>query len=274
MAQTSEPHVLDQPWRVWASIAVMGIVLVGILLGVIIIPVVQGWRAGIDPYTAICRAIGILPGSPARQQIVDRTPPTPVSQVVWTPEVLQILAEAKPERGHAKVQEVCVSCHGEQGVSVGPEFPHLAGQSGAAIYKQLNDYRTGSRTHQLMTDIAKALDKDMIADVAAYYAGRPKRNPNPVTLAPSPPAIIRMVELGDPSRNIPPCAACHRAGSGGPIETPILAEQGEEYLVAQLKAYASGERRNDIYGRMRFIAARLTDDEISGLARYYRAGFK
>ena len=274
MAETSEPHVLDQPWRVWAAISIMGIVLVGVLLGVIIIPVVQGWSAGIDPYTAICRALGILPGSPARQQIVDRTPATPVSQVVWTSDVLQILAEAKPERGHAKAQEVCVSCHGEQGISVAPEFPHLAGQSGAAIYKQLNDYRTGSRTHQLMTDIAKALDKDMIADVAAYYAGRPKRNPNPVTLAESPPSIVRMVELGDPSRNIPPCAACHRPGSGGPIETPILAEQGDEYLVAQLKLYATGERRNDVYGRMRFIAAQLTEAEISGLARYYRAGFK
>jgi cytochrome c553 len=274
VAETSEPHVLDQPWRVWATISIMGIVLVGVLLGVIIIPVVQGWSAGIDPYTAICRALGILPGSPARQQIVDRTPATPVSQVVWTSDVLQILAEAKPERGQAKAQEVCVSCHGEQGVSAAPEFPHLAGQSGAAIYKQLNDYRTGSRTHQLMTDIAKALDKDMIADVAAYYAGRPKRNPNPVTLAESPPSIVRMVELGDPSRNIPPCAACHRPGSGGPIETPILAEQGEEYVVAQLKLYASGERRNDVYGRMRFIAAQLTEAEISGLARYYRAGFK
>jgi cytochrome c553 len=150
----------------------------------------------------------------------------------------------------------------------------LAGQSGAAIYKQLHDYRTGSRTHQLMTEIAKALDKDMIADVAAYYAGRPKRNPNPVTLAESPPSIVRMVEQGDPSRNIPPCAACHRPGSGRPIETPILAEQGDEYLVAQLKLYASGERRNDVYGRMRFIAAQLTEAEISGLARYYRAGFK
>jgi cytochrome c553 len=274
VAETSEPHVLDQPWRVWAAISIMGIVLVGVLLGVIIIPVVQGWSAGIDPYTAICRALGILPGSPARQQIVDRTPATPVSQVVWTSDVLQILAEAKPERGHAKAQEVCVSCHGEQGISVAPEFPHLAGQSGAAIYKQLNDYRTGSRTHQLMTDIAKALDTDMIADVAAYYAGRPKRNPNPVTLAESPPSIVRMVELGDPSRNIPPCAACHRPGSGGPIETPILAEQGDEYLVAQLKLYATGERRNDVYGRMRFIAAQLTEAEISGLARYYRAGFK
>ena len=136
-----------------------GIVLSGVLLGVLIIPVVQGRSDGIDAYTAICRALGILPGSPARQQIVDRTPPTPVSQVVWTPGVLQILADAKPERGRAKAQEVCVACHGEQGVSVAPEYPNLAGQSGAAIYKQLSDYRTGSRTNQLMTDIAKALDE-------------------------------------------------------------------------------------------------------------------
>ena len=270
----SEPHVLDQPWRIWASVAVIGIVLSGVLLGVIIIPVVQGRSAGLDAYTAICRALGILPGSPARQQISDRSPPSPVSQVTWTPDVLQILANAKPERGRAKVLEVCVSCHGEQGVSVAPEFPHLAGQSGAAIYKQLLDYRTSSRTHQLMTDIAKALEEPAIADVAAYYAAQPKRNPNPDTLAESPAAIVRLVELGDPSRNIPPCAACHRPGSGGPIETPILSEQGRDYIVLQLKMYASGERRNDVYGRMRTIAAKLTPTEIDGLAAYYRAGFR
>jgi cytochrome c553 len=269
-----EPRVLDQPWRMWASIAVLAIVLSGVVLGVLIIPVVQGRSDGIDAYTAICRALGILPGSPARQQIPDRTPPTPVSQVVWTPGILQILADAKPERGRAKAQEVCVACHGEQGVSVSPEFPNLAGQSGAAIYKQLNDYRTGSRTNQLMTGIAKALDEATLADVAAYYAAQPKRNPNPTTLADAPAEIVRLVELGDPNRNIPPCAACHRPGSGGPIETPILAEQGQEYIALQLKMYASGERRNDVYGRMRTIAARLTPAEINGLAAYYRAGFK
>jgi hypothetical protein len=85
MANHSDPHVLDQPWRIWATIAVVGILLGGILLGVIIIPIVQGRAAGIDAYTAICRAMGILPGSPAQRQPVDRTPPTPVSQVVWTP---------------------------------------------------------------------------------------------------------------------------------------------------------------------------------------------
>jgi cytochrome c553 len=276
MAHTSESesHALDQPWRIWASVAIFGIMVSGIVLGVVIIPVVQGRSDGIDAYTAICRALGILPGSPARQQVTDRSPPAPVSQVVWTPDLLQILANAKPERGRAKAQEVCVACHGEQGVSAAPEYPHLAGQSGAAIYKQLNDYRTGSRTHQLMTDIAKALDEPTLADVAAYYAAQPKRNLNLKTLAESPPAIVHLVELGDPSRNIPPCAACHRPGSGGPIEAPILAEQGQEYIVRQLKLYASGERRNDVYGRMRTIAAKLTPGEIDGLAAYYRAGFR
>src|SRR3954463_12005756 len=270
----SEPHVLDQPWRIWASVAVVGILVAGIILGVLVIPIVQGRGAGLDAYTAICRALGILPGSPAQVQIVDRTPPTPVSQVVWTSDVLQVLSTANVERGRAKVVEVCVSCHGETGVSVAPDFPHLAGQSGAAIYKQLHDYKTGSRSHELMTNVAKGLDDATVADVAAYYAAQPKRNPNLSTLANAPTNIVQLVELGDPNRNVPPCAACHRPGSGGPIETPILSEQGDNYLALQLKNYAAGERRNDVYGRMRSIASKLTEAEIKGLASYYRAGFR
>jgi cytochrome c553 len=54
----------------------------------------------------------------------------------------------------------------------------------------------------------------------------------------------------------------------------VLAEQYSEYLIQQLKLYSSGERRNDVYARMRLIASRLTEDEIKGLAGYYRAGFR
>jgi cytochrome c553 len=270
----ADPSVLDQRWRVWSSIVVLAIVLSGILLGVLLIPIVQGRSVGIDAYTAICRALGLQAGSPARPQPSSPAPATPVSQVVWTPEVLQILARADVERGRAKVQEVCIACHGETGVSVSPDIPNLAGQSGAAVYKQLSDYRSGSRAHPLMTEIAKALDEAVIPDVAAYYAGQPQRNPNPATLAASPAPIVRLVELGDPRRNIPPCAACHRAGAGGPIEAPVLAEQRSEYLIDELKAYASAKRRNDVYARMRTIAAKLTDAEIQGLAGYYAAGFR
>jgi cytochrome c553 len=275
LPESPESHRPDRDslWRIWPSVAVLLIILTGALLGVLIIPIVQGRSAGVDAFTAICRALGILPGSPALPRIVDRTPPTPVSQVVWTPGVLQVLADAKPDRGHAKVQEVCSACHGEQGVSVSPDYPNLAGQSGTAIYKQLNDYHTGSRTNQFMTNVAQALDAATIADVAAYYAGQPMRNPNPATLG-APDAIVELVELGDPNRNIPPCAACHRHGAGGPIDAPVLSEQRQEYLTSQLKMFASGERRNDVYGRMRTIAAKLTDSEIDGLAAYYRAGLR
>lgn len=270
----AEPHVLDQPWRIWATIAVMTILLLGVILGMLVIPVLQGRAAGLDAFTAICRALGIQAGSPAQQQPAAGVPSAPVSQVVWTPDILQVLARGDPARGRAKVQEVCFACHGEQGISTAPNIAHLNGQSGAAIYKQLHDYRSGSRINELMTQIAKDLDEALFPDVAAYYGGQPKRNPNPATLADAPPAIIQLVELGDPNRNIPPCAACHRAGAGGPIETPLLTEQGADYLAAQLQLYAKGERRNDVYGRMRTIAARLSPQEIQGLSRYYAAGFR
>ena len=43
---------------------------------------------------------------------------------------------------------------------------------------------------------------------------------------------------------------------------------------SQLKMFASGQRRNDVYGRMRAIAAKLKDSEIKELSAYYRAGLR
>jgi cytochrome c553 len=44
--------------------------------------------------------------------------------------------------------------------------------------------------------------------------------------------------------------------------------------VLQLKMYAAGDRRNDVYGRMRAIAAKLTEAEINGLTAYYHADLR
>ena len=91
------------------------------LLGVLIIPVVQGRSAGIDAYTAICRALGILPGSPA-QPAAQRTARRPLRFRRWSGRRMscKFSPTPTPERGRAKVQEVCVACHGEQGVSIVP----------------------------------------------------------------------------------------------------------------------------------------------------------
>jgi cytochrome c553 len=68
-----------------------------------------------------------------------------------------------------------------------------------------------------------------------------------------------------------PAAPRHGAHAGGPIEMPTLAGQRQEYLTAQLNAFAKGDRHNDIYNRMRGIAAKLRKDEIEKLAEYYAA---
>jgi cytochrome c553 len=61
----------------------------------------------------------------------------------------------------------------------------------------------------------------------------------------------------------------HGFNSGGPIETPWLSQQKKEYLASQLHAFKSGDRRNDIYTRMRSIASKLSEREADALATFY-----
>jgi cytochrome c553 len=81
--------------------------------------------------------------------------------------------------------------------------------------------------------------------------------------------IVTLVDLGDPKRGLPACSSCHSVNSGGPIETPVISGQREEYIFAQLRAFARGARSNDVYRRMRSVASKLTDAEMLLLARFY-----
>ena len=51
-----------------------------------------------------------------------------------------------------------------------PELPSLVGQSPAAIYKQLFDYRTGARVHPQMTQVARQLALPDLASSAETVA--------------------------------------------------------------------------------------------------------
>lgn len=260
----------DRRWSVTTSLALVGIIAFSVFVGVIALPIAQAPNAGIDAWTAICRALGVQAGTPAQPQPPFDAKAQPVSLVRWSPKTLQILASADPKPGAAVAGAVCVNCHGERGFSASGDYPHLAGQSAEAIYKQLDDYRTGARFNPQMTPVARQLTDDQLAQVAVYFA----RFGDPTGLGsrwPVPdPDIERLTHRGDPSRAIAPCESCHARGSGGPIETPVLWGQRSEYLYAQLKAYASGQRQNDVYRRMRDIASRLSDEEMQHLAAYYQ----
>jgi cytochrome c553 len=265
----------DAPWRARAAGAVVVAVAVGSLLGFVLVPAGQKSGAHLGMEQAMERAAGLAPGSPAVPQPVSTASAFPVSTVSWSPEVMKILASGRSERGAAIAAQTCAACHGDKGLSQsmapGPIFPSLAGQSAYAIYKQLHDFQSGARTNPMMTPVSQTLSENDLANVAAYYADASKEYTAlgaRQTIGDTD-EIEQLATEGDSRRRLPACLACHVNNSGGPIETPVITGQSADYLLTQLNAFASRQRRNDVYGRMRDVAGKLTPQERSSLARYF-----
>ncbi len=267
MPQELEPF--DRLWRNWTLGLLLAFLFAMALVGFVILPIIQGGPAGLDALTAIARSVGVEAGSPAARQPVSVTKAEPVSTVAWTPQVIDRLRHPDRQRGASIAANACASCHGESGISTDPQFPHMAGQSAYAIYKQLHDFKNGARRNEIMASVVQGLDDAQMVDVAAHFSALTKGARDPRTETSDDPELLRLVEYGYTNRGLPACASCHGAHVGGPVETPTITGQREVYLLAQLKAFASGERRNDIYARMRDIAAKLRNDEVEKLARFY-----
>ncbi|WP_374088468.1 cytochrome c [Methylomicrobium lacus] len=164
----------------------------------------------------------------------------------------------------------CQECHGVDGNSGDPRIPNHAGQHAGYLAKQLFDFQTGTRQHEVMSVMAEDLDAADIADIAAYFAAqKPMRGRDGSGKA----AARPLFEHGDASRKIPACAECHgsngegRADHNGSV-VPVLGGQRKVYLRAQLVSWKLGERNNSPDGVMNEVAKRLSDDEIDALADY------
>lgn len=64
----------------------------------------------------------------------------------------------------------CSVCHGQLGLSVQPDAPHLAGQPALYLATQLRAYRSGRRQHEVMAVMAKNLSDDDISQLAAWFS--------------------------------------------------------------------------------------------------------
>lgn len=70
----------------------------------------------------------------------------------------------------------CIDCHGADGNRpLDPTYPKLGGQYRDYIAHSLQMYRDGDREHALMSQQAKDLSDQQIADLAAYFASRPSQ---------------------------------------------------------------------------------------------------
>src|SRR3954465_13827722 len=211
----------DRNWRLWGGVAVARLRVGAVVLGGVVIPIVQGSAVGIDPYTAICRALGIAAGSPARPTPTSEMSLYPVTRVSWTDATLTELYRAERKDGEALAQERCIACHTVEGNTSDPTIPRNAGQSRFAIYKQLHDYKSGARVSDIMTPLVADLNDKQIADLAAFYGRLARGAIDPERTAPPYVGIEveNLVTKGDVARGLPPCISCHGVGAGGPIET-------------------------------------------------------
>jgi cytochrome c553 len=103
-------------------------------------------------------------------------------------------------------------------------------------------------------------------DIAAYYASLPlPRN----AVQPRQGDVPVLVRNGAPMRNIAPCASCH--GGEMAIKTGAVFLEGNSavYIKAQLVAFATAARHNDINAQMRNVARNMTLDEMDQVAKYY-----
>jgi len=232
----------------------------------IAMPLIQAREEGIDWFTSLCRAAGFSAapgGQPARQM-------GSVSLVTWSPSVLERLAKANITKGEEIAADVCAACHNPNGMSAdAATMPSLAGQPARALYKQLWDMKNGTRVNEAMKPLMENLKDDEIADVALYYSERKPRNQDFRLERENSKATLRLVTQGDSARALPACQSCHDTAGGGPIDAPNLVGQYPRYMSNQLHAFADGIRRNDMFARMRTIAAKLTPQETDALANYY-----
>ncbi len=120
-----------------------------------------------------------------------------------------------------------------------------------------------------MGGIAKGLSKQDAANLAVWYASQTPAFQSRSVMVYQ--AAETLVKSGDRERILPPCEVCHgSSGQGQVMDMPALSGQAASYTTAALKAFKSGERHNDIYGRMRLIAENLTNEEIEQLGFYYQ----
>jgi cytochrome c553 len=179
------------------------------------------------------------------------------------------LVEGSAEAGQAR-SVTCAACHGPDGNSVNPAWPSIAGQNAPYILKQLEAYKSGSRTDPLMTGQAMPLSEQEMRDLAVYYSGR-KAAPKAVAAPETVNKGEALYRGGDKENRVAACLACHGpTGRGNPAAAyPLLKGQHAAYTAAQLRNYANGQRRSDGPTRvMRDIAARLEEDDIAALASY------
>lgn len=166
------------------------------------------------------------------------------------------------------VAGVCAACHAVDGNSMITTNPKLAGQHPEYLVKQLTNFKSGERKNPVMSGMAATLSAEDVVNVAAYF-GAQAAKPGSTKTNTAGSLGEKIYRAGNATNGLPACASCHGAtGAGMPSQFPRLGGQHADYVVAQLKAFNTGERANDNAKVMRMIAAKMSEADMVAVADY------
>ena len=170
---------------------------------------------------------------------------------------------------------ICLACHqadgGGMNIPGGESWPRLAGLNASYLYKQLQDFKSGSRKNATMTPFVNMLNDQQMKDIAVYYSRLPSTVGKGGENASKEQLLLgeKLATTGDWDKYIVPCKSCHGPENQGAGEHfPAIAGQHASYIVQQLNAWKVGTRDNDPQHLMKAIAERMNDEEIQAVAAW------
>jgi cytochrome c553 len=173
-----------------------------------------------------------------------------------------------PVAGREKSQ-LCQGCHGEFGNSTNPLIPKLAGQFGNYISKQVHNYQSGTRSHQIMSAMAATISNEDLVDIAAYFSSQNKMKGGGSVENQMGKSLFTNNDISSMKLA---CINCHgERGQGLEPQIsafPVIGGQHKDYIRQQLINFRAGNRTNTPNDMMNRMAGSLTDAEIESLAEY------
>jgi cytochrome c553 len=69
-----------------------------------------------------------------------------------------------------KVAQLCVACHGKDGVGIMGDYPTLAGQHADYLARALEEYQKGDRKNAVMPSFMTGVTAEEMREIADYYS--------------------------------------------------------------------------------------------------------
>ncbi len=165
--------------------------------------------------------------------------------------------------------QICQGCHGVNGNSTDELIPKLAGQYDVYVIKQMRNYLAGTRSHEIMNNMAAPLSDRELADIAAYFADQAIMKGNGAAANEKGKNLFLKGNISD---MVMTCAYCHgESGKGLDPSTamyPVIGGQHKAYLLKQLRDFREDKRVNSPNVIMNRIVKSLSDTDLEALAEY------